>query len=121
MDSSTDIKYILNPEWSKKIALGIAEGICEVFGGTVQEEKIETVKVMSAKNFNENFAGTYIATTEDLKLRTGANTKYAVLDSIPQNAKVRCYGYYTKESDGSVWLYVVYNGQVGFVSKHYLL
>lgn len=37
MDSSTDIKYILNPEWSKKIALGIAEGICEVFGGTVKE------------------------------------------------------------------------------------
>ena len=35
MDSSTDINYILNPEWSKKIALGIAEGICEVFGGKV--------------------------------------------------------------------------------------
>lgn len=37
MDSITDIKYILNPEWSKKIALGIAEGICEVYGGTVKE------------------------------------------------------------------------------------
>lgn len=32
MDSSSDIEYILNPEWSKKIALGIAEGICEVLG-----------------------------------------------------------------------------------------
>lgn len=37
MDSSTDIPYIIKPEWSKKIALGIAEGICEVFGGTVKE------------------------------------------------------------------------------------
>jgi N-acetylmuramoyl-L-alanine amidase len=36
MDSSTDIKFILNPEWSKKVALGIAEGICEVFGGNVK-------------------------------------------------------------------------------------
>ena len=29
MDSATDIKYILNPEWSKKMALGIAEGILQ--------------------------------------------------------------------------------------------
>ena len=36
MDSKIDIKYILDPAWSKKIALGIAEGICEVFGGTVK-------------------------------------------------------------------------------------
>lgn len=35
MDSSTDIKHILDPEWSKKAALGIAEGICEVFGGKI--------------------------------------------------------------------------------------
>ena len=36
MDSKVDIKYILDPAWSKKIALGIAEGICEVFGGTIK-------------------------------------------------------------------------------------
>lgn len=35
MDSSTDIKYILDEEWSKKMALGIAEGICEIYGGTI--------------------------------------------------------------------------------------
>ena len=35
MDSATDIKYILDPEWSKKMARGIAEGICEVYGGKV--------------------------------------------------------------------------------------
>uniref|UniRef100_UPI00405742BD N-acetylmuramoyl-L-alanine amidase n=1 Tax=Agathobacter sp. TaxID=2021311 RepID=UPI00405742BD len=121
MDSATDIKYILNPEWSRKIVLGIAEGICEVFGGTVEEDKKETVKVMSAKSFDERFAGTYVAATADLKLRAGANSKYDVLDSIPKDGKVQCYGYYTKESDGTVWLYVVYNGQVGFVSKSYLI
>lgn len=35
MDSKTDIDFILDPEWSKDVALGIAEGICSVFGGTV--------------------------------------------------------------------------------------
>lgn len=42
MDSSTDIKYILDEEWSKKMALGIAEGICEIQGGTIKT--VETSK-----------------------------------------------------------------------------
>lgn len=121
MDSTTDIKYILDPEWSRKIALGISEGICEIFGETVEEEKKETIKVMSAKSFDENFAGTYTAAVADLKLRAGANEKYDVLDSVSKDGKVQCYGYYTKEVDGTVWLYVVYNGQVGFISKRYLI
>lgn len=121
MDSATDIKHILDPEWSKRIALGIAEGICEMFGGSVKEERKETLKVMSAKSFDKNLAGTYGATTANLKLRAGANTKYDVIDSVPKDGKVQCYGYYTKESDGTVWLYVVYNKQVGFISKRYLI
>lgn len=36
MDSSTDIKYILDANWSKKMGLGIAKGVCEVHGGTVK-------------------------------------------------------------------------------------
>ncbi len=119
MDSATDIKYILDPSWSKKIALGIAEGICEVFGGKVQDDK-DTAKIQYANSFDKNLAGSYVVTTADLKLRTGANTKYDILASIPKGEKVQCYGYYTKESDGTVWLYVVYKGQTGFASKRYL-
>ncbi|MBO5329702.1 MAG: N-acetylmuramoyl-L-alanine amidase [Anaerotignum sp.] len=74
LDSATDIKYILDPEWSRKMALGIAEGIGEVFGGTVKTE--EKIKVMPEKSFDENVAGAYIATTADLKLRAGANERY---------------------------------------------
>ena len=64
--------------------------------------------------------GILIVTANDLKLRAGANTKYDVLASMAQGEKVQCYGYYTKESDGTVWLYVVYKGQTGFASKRYL-
>ena len=35
MDSAKDVPYILTAEWANKMALGIAEGICEVFGGSV--------------------------------------------------------------------------------------
>lgn len=38
MDSSTDIKYILNEEWSKKMGYAIAKGVCDIFGGSIKEE-----------------------------------------------------------------------------------
>ena len=75
---------------------------------------------MGAQSFDENLTGTYEATVSDLKMCAGANTKYRVLDSIPKDGNVRCYGYYTKEPDGTIWLYVVINGKTGFVSKSYL-
>ncbi len=120
LDSSTDIQFVLDPKWSRKIALGIAEGICEVYGGTVKGDANESVAVQPAKSFDENLAGTYETIVADLKLRAGANTRYAVLASMPKGAKVQCYGYYTRETDGTVWLYVVYNGQTGFVSRGFL-
>lgn len=120
MDSGTDIKYILNPEWSKKIALGIAEGICEIFGGTVMPWVNKTIEAMSADSYDKKYIGEYKATADNLKLRLGANTKYDVTDVVPKGEKVRCYGYYTKESDGTVWLYVIYKGKTGFISKGYL-
>lgn len=119
MDSATDIKYILDPNWSKKIAFGIAEGICEVFGGKVAEPE-EVTKIQPANSFDDNFAGSYVITTADLKLRTGAGTKYDILASMAKGDKVQCYGYYTKASDGTIWLYVIYNGQTGFVSRNFL-
>lgn len=38
MDSSTDIKYILDEEWSNKMGQAIAKGVCDIFGGTIKEE-----------------------------------------------------------------------------------
>ena len=121
MDSATDIYDILDPKWSRKIALGIALGICEVFGGTVQEETQPAQAAMSADSFDEELDGAYQTTAADLKLRAGANTMYDVLVSVPKGESVRCYGYYTRETDGTVWLYVLYDGKVGFISKRYLM
>ena len=46
------IKYILNPAWSDKMGLGIAEGICAVYGGTVKTgvEKTTSFKVKVKSN-----------------------------------------------------------------------
>lgn len=101
MDSTTDIRYILDTNWSKAIALGIAEGICEVFGGNVRENPEETAHVEVAQGFEEELTGEYKAKVSDLKLRAGANTKYKVIDTIPRGGSVHCYGYYTKDPVGN--------------------
>lgn len=36
MDSRSDIKYILDSNWSKKMGLAIAKGVCDVYGGTIK-------------------------------------------------------------------------------------
>lgn len=88
MDSSTDIKHILNPEWSKKIALGIAEGICEVFGGAVNTASGESFKIR--------------VVTDSLTIREGAGAKFAASGAIKDK------GVYTivdtkTANDGGTW------------------
>lgn len=71
MDSATDIKYILDPEWSKKMALGIAEGICEIYGGTINTstksdttvKKEEPVKEEKPKKLTEDGSWSKLTTS----------------------------------------------------------
>ena len=61
MDSATDVPFIIDPEWSKKMALGIAEGICEIFGGTVVEKDVEHKDKVVNENAPEITYEDYIA------------------------------------------------------------
>ena len=76
-----------------------------------------------AQSFDKSYAGAY-TTTADLHLRAGAGTAKRSIVVLPKGAKARCYGYYTKQADGTVWLYVVATvGGVkytGFCGKGYL-
>ena len=76
-----------------------------------------------AQNFDKSYAGQY-TTTADLHLRAGAGTSKRSIVVLPKGTAVRCYGYYTRQSDGTVWLYVVATvGKIkytGFCSRKYL-
>lgn len=83
--------------------------------------KKEPVKVDYAKSFNKAYSKTYTVTASDgLRMRAGANTSKAIINTFPKGTKVKCYGYYTKEADGTVWLLCACNGYTGFMSKSYL-
>lgn len=88
--------------------------------GGVTEDTTETDY---AESFAKSYAGTY-TTTANLHLRAGAGTAKQSIVVLPKGTTVRCYGYYTKQSDGTVWLYVVATVSgvkyIGFCSRKYL-
>lgn len=84
----------------------------------------DTTKTDYAQAFDKTYAGAY-TTKAALHLRTGAGTAKRSITVLPKGTTVRCYGYYTRQDDGTVWLYVVaaVGGvkYIGFCSKGYLV
>ena len=89
-------------------------------GSTVQ---VDDTKTDYAQSFDKGYADAY-TTKGDLYLRTGAGTAKKAIVVMPKGTQVRCYVYYTKQSDGTVWLYGVATVDgvkyTGFCSKGYL-
>lgn len=85
--------------------------------------RVDHTQTDYAQSFAKGYAGTYTTKT-DLYLRTGAGTAKQALVVMPKGTQVRCYGYYTKQSDGTVWLYVVATVDgvtyTGFCARNYL-
>lgn len=73
-----------------------------------------------ARSFSKSYAKAYTVTASALNMRNGAGTDKAVLGLLPRGATFSCYGYYTKQADGTIWLYGIANGLTGYASKAYL-
>lgn len=77
----------------------------------------------SARFFLKATAGEYKVTASWLNVRAGAGTNKAILHTIPNGTKVRCYGYYSIDAEKE-WLYIagLVNGTrvEGFCSSTYL-
>ena len=82
-----------------------------------KEPQALTAKMATHKD--KALAGRWRVTAKALNMRTGAGTDNSIITVIPQNALVRCYGYYSM-SGGQKWLYVVYRGYKGYCSMAYL-
>lgn len=84
------------------------------------ETEPTTVKLDSAKSFSKEYAKQYTVSASSLNMRSGAGTNKAIITTLKNGTKFMCYGYYTKQADGTVWLYGVADGKTGFCSKAYL-
>lgn len=82
-------------------------------------EAASPAKVEPAQSYDKTLAGVYTTSTS-LNMRTGAGTAKEKILTIPRGAAVINYGYYSKDSSGTKWLYVAYNDVTGFCSSKYL-
>lgn len=88
--------------------------------GEPEAEAAEAVRPDPARSFAKSYATSYKVTASALNMRRGAGTDKAILGVLPRGTTFRCYGYYTKQADGTVWLYGIANGLTGYCSKAYL-
>ncbi len=84
------------------------------------KETASKVKLDAAKSFDKSLSKTWTATANGLNMRAGAGTNKPIITTLKKGTKFRCYGYYTKMSDGSIWLYGIADGKTGFCTKKYL-
>ena len=92
-------------------------------GKTKPQAATQTVKVEAAKLYNKAHARAYtvnVSANDELMLRAGAGTDKAILAKLKKGTTFRCYGYYTIQTDGTVWLYGVADGKTGYCSKAFL-
>ena len=94
-------------------------------GNAIYPEKTSapaTKKVAYAQSKDKALAGSYRVTANsglNLRYEPGKLDDEYIILTIPVNAVVHNYGYYTTVN-GVKWLYVEYRGQVGFVHSSYL-
>ncbi len=87
------------------------------------DEMVVTTAV--AKSYDKSLSKSYtVKANGGLNMRNGAGTGKALMVTIPNGTKVRCYGYYTAVS-GVKWLCVVATVSgvqyTGFVHSGYLV
>ena len=87
---------------------------------STKTETVTTIKPDAAKSFSKAYSKTYTVAASELNMRSGAGTNKPILAVLKKGAKFRCYGYYTKNASGTVWLYGVADGKTGYCSKGYL-
>lgn len=104
MDSSVDIKYILDLDWSKKMGVAIAKGVCEVFGGKINMNTSTSFEAYRVR-----------VTANKLNIRAGAGIDYNIVGAIEDKG---VYTIVEEKMNGSTKWGKLKSG-VGYISLAY--
>lgn len=70
--------------------------------------------VVDAESKSKSYTGTYLVETKAV-LRAAPGKNKATINTLPKGSTVTCYGYYTQNSSGHIWLFVQFNKYTGYV------
>ena len=104
-----DNRYLKNPDYLKRGDILRKNGhTCIVLSNGskyTDEYEVHSNPVIYADNKNEDLRGVYETNTE-LYLRMGAGAGYAAVSVLACGQRVFCYGNYSYDANGKVWVYV---------------
>lgn len=116
--------WLLSDANLRRLAKAEANAILDYLEGRGKPQAAtQAVKVEAAQLYNKAYSKAWtvkVDADDDLNMRAGAGTSKPILAKLKKGATFRCYGYYTIQTDGTVWLYGVADGKTGFCSKAYL-
>ena len=87
---------------------------------TANKTASSVAKLESAKDYDKKLAKSFTVLADALNMRYGAGVDKKILTTLKKGASFRCYGYFTETKDGTIWLFGVSGGKMGFCSKKYL-
>ena len=85
--------------------------------------QINYKQAIPARYFSKGYAGQYrVQPSIGVNARTGPGTSYSIIKALSCGSTVQNYGYYSMDSQGRVWLYVVIpGGNVAYICKDHLV
>lgn len=107
-------------EWVAIVPEEKEEKKSDTSSGKTTSMKKENKSVKSAKYSDKNYSKKYM-TTANVNMRYGpGKDKYDVIKVVKKGVSVRCYKYYDKAADGSIWLLVSDGKTSGYIKKDLL-
>lgn len=115
--SDKNLAKLAKAEAAAVVAWLKSRGTAQASASTSSTTKVEAAKSGPYSGYSKAWT---VTASDGLNMRAGAGTDKAILATLKKGASFRCYGYYTEQKDGTVWLYGVADGKTGFCSKAYL-
>ena len=105
ISNETEVKNISNSVYQDKLATGIANGI---------ESYLKKNVILQPQNPSDEVISTGTVTAENLNVRSGYETSYAVIGTLSKGTEVQII----ETNNG--WYKILFNGGYGYVSSVYV-
>lgn len=88
---------------------------------SIPQQSINYKQAIPARYFSAGYADNYRVTPNiGVNIRTQPSIKGAIIKAIPQGTIVNNYGYFGKDENNEVWLYIQYKNVIGYIKKEFL-
>lgn len=88
---------------------------------SVPQQQVNYKQAVPARYFSAGYADQYRVTPNiGVNIRTQPSIKGAIIKAIPQGSIVNNYGYFGKDENNEVWLYIQYGNIIGYIKEEFL-